>query len=112
MKIKLYKPITISTGETLDELELDFDSLSIADIKNAKKVKTYLGDDQSINVGNVENASVSAGMLSPKFDMNLRIGLAWVAACKTHKGLTIPDILLLSAKDALSLAEESLDYVF
>lgn len=104
MKYTLSKSITISNGETVSELTMDFDALSLSDIRNARKVRAYLVDERP---GEVPTSAVS-----PRLDENLRIGLAWVAACKAHAGLSIQDVLLLSAKDALGLSDAALEYLF
>lgn len=104
MQYELTKAITTASGANVTALELDFESLSLADIKNARKVKAYLGDEK---VG-----EVSTGTLSPRLDVNLRIGLSWIAAMKTNKELSIMDVLTISAKDALALADCGLEYLF
>lgn len=104
MKFQLTRPIKLSSGDTVESLDLDFDSLSLVDIKNARKVKALICDMNGVS----DNTSVS-----PRLDESLRIGLAWIAAMKTDKRLSINDVILLSAKDALVLSEEVLtSYLF
>lgn len=103
MNFKLYKPVKLASGDTIESLELDFDSLSLVDIKNARKVKSMIS-----TVNAMQNESVS-----PRLDGDLRIGLAWVAAMKSDNRLSINDVVNLSAKDALILSEEVLSsYLF
>lgn len=105
MNFDLYKPIRVSTGDTIDSLNLDFQSLSYIDIKNARKVKAFISES---NLGEVDNSTVS-----PRLDADLRIGIAWIAAMKTDKRISINDVLQLSAKDALTLSEVTLtEYLF
>lgn len=103
LTFELSKPI-FCQGVEVKALSMDFDSLTVPDIKNARKVRAFLCEESA--------KDVSAGKLSPRLDENLRIGLAWIAAMKQDNRLTLNDVLQLSAKDALNLAEESLDYLF
>lgn len=99
----LTKPITVN-NESITELNCDCDALSLPDIKNARKVRSFLVDD--------DIKSMNAAKLAPRLDEYLRIGLMWVAAMKTDKRLTLNDVLQLSAKDALTLSEQGIDYLF
>lgn len=103
VEFTLSKPI-IAKEQKITTLNMDFDALSLADIKNARKVRSFLCDDTPNDV--------NAGKLSPRLDEYLRIGLAWIAALKNDNRLTLNDVLQLSAKDALSLSESALDYLF
>lgn len=102
----LTKPITVN-GASITELNCDCDALSLPDIKNARKVRAFLVDDDIKST-----KSMSAANLAPRLDEYLRIGLMWVAAMKTDKRLTLNDVLQLSAKDALTLSEQGIDYLF
>lgn len=104
MKYELTRQIKLIQGDTLDSLELDFEKLNLQDLKIAKKVKNFFTDNA---IGTVDNSAIS-----PRMDPNLRIGLAWTAAMKCDKRITINDVLSLSAKDALILSEEALSYFF
>ncbi len=105
MKYNLERSIQLIQGDTLTELDLDFDRLNLQDLKTAQKVKDFFAPTPT--VGGVDNAA-----LSPRLDPNLRIGLAWTAAMKCDKRISINDVLNLSAKDALILSEEALQYFF
>lgn len=104
MKYTLAREIKLIQGDTISDLELDFDKLNLQDIKVAQKVKDFFSER---TLGGVDNAA-----LSPRLDPNLRIGLAWTAAMKCDKRISINDVLSLSAKDALILSEEALQYFF
>ena len=104
MSFELHKPIKLDNGETVTSLELDFEALSLADIRQAQKVKAFYADQQ-------QAGTVSASALSPRLDEGLRIGLAWVAAMKSDRRLLLNDALKLSAKDALLLSEEALPFL-
>ena len=105
MLFKLNKNITLASGDVIAELDLDFDNLSFLDLKNAKKVCAWLEP-------NATSANVDSTALSPRLDANFRIGLAWIAAMKSNSKLNVNDVLLLSAKDALLLSEEALNFLF
>lgn len=103
MNFKLYKPVKLASGDTIESLELVFDSLCLVDIKNARKVKSMVS-----TVNAMQNESVS-----PRLDSDLRIGLAWVAAMKSDNRISINDAVNLSPKDAFMLSEEVLSsYLF
>lgn len=107
MQITLLRPITLDNGETVSELNCDIESLSFQDLRVADKVKGFLIDRNP----KVQNASIE-DKASPRLDPNVRIGLSWAAAMKSDKRLMLNDVLKLSAKDALIIAEESLGEVF
>lgn len=101
---KLEKEITTISGQQITELQLDFESLSMADLKTAQKISRMISEP---------SASVEAMSASPRLDPNVRIGIAWVAAIKGTKGLQVNDVLSLSMKDAICLSECALsDYLF
>lgn len=97
---ELSKPITLSNGDSVTTLKLDFDLLSLSDLKTAQKIKSFITDtkDEVIDVNKA---------LAPRLDESLRISLAWVAAMKSDKRISLNDVLQLSAKDALLLSEEA-----
>lgn len=101
---KLQKPITTVTGNIIDTLEFDWESLSLSDLKSANKLSNMISDAQ---MGQVDNS-----VASPRLDPNLRIAIAWLAAMKGTKGLTLNDALQLSLIDALCLSEECLGSYF
>lgn len=86
-------------------LHLDFESLSLADLKIAKRVKQLTCEAKDLAVG--------SDALSPRLDSEMRTGIAWAAAIKGTRDLTLNDALLLSVKDALCLSEVALsEYLF
>lgn len=100
----LEKELTTISGQTITELQLEFNSLSMADLKTAQKIARMVSEPSS---------SVEAMSASPRLDPNVRIGIAWVAAIKGTKGLQVNDVLALSMKDAICLSEVALsDYLF
>lgn len=102
---KLNKAITLSNGNEIDALNLDYDALSMGDLKTANRIANMIAEG---NIGEVNNGSVS-----PRLDPNVRIGIAWAAAIKGTPGLTMNDVLKLSLVDTLCLSEDCLSsYLF
>ena len=102
---KLNKAITLSNGNEIDTLNLDYDSLSMGDLKTANRIASMIAEG---NIGDVNNRPVS-----PRLDSNVRIGIAWAAAIKGTQGLTMNDVLKLSLVDTLCLSEDCLSsYLF
>ena len=104
----LTKPIEIQVSgdktEKITKLELDFDALTLADLKAAEKVKNMVSDGKA---GVMDNSTFSA-----RLDDNLRIGVGWVAAMKANANLTLTDALKLSVADSLRLSETVLTEYF
>ena len=102
---KLNKAIALSNGDEIDTLNLDYDSLSMGDLKTANRIASMIAGG---DIGEVNNGSVS-----PRLDPNVRIGIAWAAAIKGTPGLTMNDVLKLSLVDTLCLSEDCLSsYLF
>lgn len=102
---KLTKPITLLNGKEVDTLTLDYESLTLSDLRTANKIVGMIGDS---TVGNIDN-----GSLSPRLDPNLRTAIAFVAAIKGTPGLHVDDVLKVSMVDALCLGEDCLsNYLF
>lgn len=103
IEYKLEKELATISGQQITELHLDFDSLSMADLKTAQRISGMVADGTSIDVLNV----------SPRLDSSLRIGIAWAAAIKGTKGIQVNDVLSIGLKDAVCLSELCLsDYLF
>ena len=103
IEYKLEKELTTIAGQQLTSLQLDFDALSMADLKTAQRIAKMVADGSSVDVMST----------SPRLDSNLRIGISWVAAIKGTKGLQVNDVLSISLKDAVCLSEIALsDYLF
>ena len=102
---KLNKAIALSNGNEIDTLNLDYDALSMGDLKTANRIANMIAEG---NIGEVNNGSVSQ-----RLDPNVRIGIAWAAAIKGTPGLTMNDVLKLSLVDTLCLSEDCLSsYLF
>lgn len=100
---KLERELTTISGQQITELHLDFEALSMADLKTAQRISGMVADGSNIDVMST----------SPRLDSNLRIGIAWVAAIKGTKGLQVNDVLGIGLKDAVCLSELCLsDYLF
>lgn len=104
-KYGLSKPISLMNGNEISELNLEWDSLSMADLKTANKISRMVDDN---SIGDMDNSSVSQ-----RLNPNLRVGIAWCAAIKGTPGLMLNDVLKISLVDALCLSEECLtNYLF
>lgn len=106
MEFKLNKKITLSNGKELEALNLEFDSLSLGDLKTANHISKMISSDSITTT--IDNSSMSM-----RLDPNLRIGIGFVAAIKGTPGLKVDDCLKLSMVDAMCLSEEALSsYLF
>ena len=102
---KLNKAIKLLNGDEIDTLTLDYDALTLSDLRTANKITNMIG--VSI-VGTIDN-----GSLSPRLDPNLRTAIAFVAAIKGTPGLRVDDVLKVSMVDALCLGEDCMsNYLF
>lgn len=102
---KLNKSISLLNGKEIDELNLDYEVLTLSDLRTANKIVGMIGDS---TIGNIDN-----GSLSPRLDPNLRTAIAFVAAIKGTPGLRVDDVLKVSMIDALCLGEDCLsNYLF
>lgn len=108
MIINLIRPIKLDSGETVDKLTCDIEELSFQDLKIADKIKSFITNNSMTGPSNVSMEDLA----SPRLNPSVRIGLAWTAAMKADKRLMLNDVLKLSAKDALIIAEETLGEVF
>lgn len=102
---KLSKPLALMNGKEISELNLEWDALTLSDLKTANTIAKMVADP---TVGGVDN-----GTFSPRLDPNLRVAIAWTAAIKGTPGLMRDDVLKLPMIDALCLGEEALaNYLF
>lgn len=96
-KYTLKKSIVLLSGETLTELVFNWQALSFADLSIAKKIKSMIGKSEvTVN-------------FSPKTDIDLRIGIAWVAAMRGNPKILVEDILKLSIVDAFEISDLALE---
>ena len=102
---KLNRAIKLLNGDEIDTLTLDYDALTLSDLRTANKITSMIGDS---TVGTIDN-----GSLSPRLDPNLRTAIAFVAAIKGTPGLRVDDVLKVSMVDALCLGEDCMsNYLF
>ena len=102
---KLNKAIKLLNGNEIDTLTLDYEALTLSDLRTANKITNMIGDS---TVGTIDN-----GSLSPRLDPNLRTAIAFVAAIKGTPGLRVDDVLKVSMVDALCLGEDCMsNYLF
>ena len=104
-EFKLNKPITLTNGNEISELNLDYDALAMPDLKTANRIAKMIDESSA---GDVDNSVVSQ-----RLNPNLRIAIAWVAAIKGTPGIMVNDVLKLSMVDAMCLGEDALaNYLF
>lgn len=95
----LSKPFKLQNEKEINELTLNFEELSTADLRQIKKLETVISDAMSIDV---------TDMAKPKgltFEFQLSSG--FLAAVKGTNGLQIGDFTRLPMNDALKLARIS-----
>ena len=105
VEFKLTKSISLLNNNELSSLNLDFDALTMSDLKTSNKIAKMIDDN---TVGEIDN-----GAVSPRLNPNLRIAIGWCAALKGTPGLMVNDVLKLAMVDALCLSETVLsEYLF
>ena len=97
--LKLKKPFKTITDKEISELRLDFDSLSVADLRQAKKLEAQIADGASFDL----NDAVKAKM----FTFEFQLASGFIAAVKATEGLGIDDFTKLGMSDALQLAQQA-----
>ena len=102
--MKLHKPLTLSDSTTIDELTLDFSSLTTADFRAAQKLRALISDGMSMD------ASKMMSVL--RLDSEFQIAVGWLAAQRGTPGLTQLDFLKLDMRDAVLIGEAASDYFF
>lgn len=102
--LDLLKPIHLSNGQEISQLQCDYDALTTADFRAAQKIKALVTDQKTVD------PSKLSGML--RLDAEFQIAVGFVAACKATEGLTQIDFLKLSMLDAMLLGEQTSDYFF
>ena len=102
--MKLHKPLTLSDNTVINELTLDFSSLTTADFRAAQKLRALISD------GTAVEASKMMSVL--RLDSEFQIAVGWIAAQRGTPGLTQLDFLKLDMRDAVLLGEQASDYFF
>lgn len=95
-QLKLTKSIELSNSKTIDTLNFDFESMSVADFRQIKKLESMISDSMSVDVTNMAKPK------SLSFEFQLASG--FVAAIKGTDGLQIEDFTKVPMSDALSIA--------
>ena len=104
VEFKLQKKLKLANGNELDALQLDYEALTMADLKTANRIAKMIGE---------QSVEMDASMASPRLNSDLRIAIAWMAAIKGTQGLMVNDVLNLSMVDALCLSEDAMgNYLF
>lgn len=102
--MKLHRPLTLSDNTTIDDLALDFSSLTTADFRAAQKLRSLISDAASIDASRM--------MSVLRLDSEFQIAVGWLAAQRGTPGLTQLDFLKLDIRDAVLLGEAAADYFF
>lgn len=103
-EFKLQKPLKLANGNEIDTLQLDYESLTMADLKTANRITKMIGE---------QSVEVDASVASPRLNSDLRIAIAWMAAIKGTQGVMVNDVLNISMVDALRLSEDAMgNYLF
>ena len=102
---QLQQPIKSMNDTDITELNLDYDALTLGDLKTANRIAAMVSDTSP--------EALTGSNLSPRLNSELRIGIAWAAALKGTKGITLNDVLQLSLVDSMCLSENALsEYLF
>jgi hypothetical protein len=95
-ELKLKTPITALSGEKIEVLSFDFDSLKAVDYRQIIRLEAKLKG---------ERASIDSSTLSKRTSSEFRMATGWVAALKGTKGICFDDIESLSLPDLLEMEE-------
>lgn len=102
---KLQQPIKSMNDTEISELNLDYDALTLGDLRTANKIAAMVSENGLESFNNTS--------LSPRLNSELRIGIAWAAALKGTKGISLNDVYQLSLVDSMCLSENALsEYLF
>ena len=94
----LNSPITSLSGETITELQFDFQGLKPRDYREMVKLESRLKGAPSVQ------DQIQTKKTSPEF----RMSAAWIAAVKGTKGICLDDIDSINVLDMLELEEVGL----
>ena len=97
--LQLRKQFKSITDKEISELSLDFEVLSVADLRQAKKLEALIADGMSVDL----NDAVKAKM----FTFEFQLASGFIAAVKATDGLSIDDFTKLGMGDALQLAQQA-----
>lgn len=94
---ELTKPIENENGLKLTVLALDFEALSVSDLRQINKLESQITDVTSVSILDAVNEK------ELKFEFQL--ASAFLAAIKGTAGLQVSDFSRLSMQDSLKLAK-------
>ena len=95
-KVTLSKPISANDTE-INVLQLNFDVLSVADLRQVKKLEAQISDNQMVD---------AKDMAMPKnLSFEFQLASGFLAAVQGTDGLQIDDFTMLSMSDALAIAQ-------
>lgn len=95
-KITLTKPFRLENGEEIREFQLNFDDLSVADLRQVGKLEGMISSQ----------TTSAADMATPKkLSFNFHLASGFLAAVKGTNGLSVGDFTRLPMTDAMALAQ-------
>ena len=95
--LELSQNITLGNGQKISALQLDFESLAVADFRQIKKLEAMISDGASID---------ATDMTKPKsLSFEFQLASGFLAAIKGTNGLQIGDFVSLSMTDALNISQ-------
>ena len=100
--LKLSKPFTALSGETIESLHFNFDAIKTIDYRQIVRLEARLR-------GNTDVFDVSS--ITRKTSPEFRMSCAWVAAIRGTKGLCFDDIDNLSLSDLIELEDIGLFFI-
>lgn len=97
--LTLSKPFKLQNDKEITEFQLNFEELSVADLRQVKKMETL--------VSNAESVSLMEAVNDKELKFEFQLASGFLAAIKGTEGLQASDFLRLPMQDALMLAKKA-----
>lgn len=98
-KLTLTKPFKLADNREITELSLQFDELSVADLRQIRQLESQITDNKIVD---------TESMVKPKnLSFEFQLASGFLAAVKGTDGLQIGDFTRLPMTDAITLARTS-----
>ncbi|MBO5753072.1 MAG: hypothetical protein J6S69_05175 [Proteobacteria bacterium] len=98
-KLALLKPFKLKNDKEITELSLQFDELSVADLRQIRQLESQITDNKIVD---------TESMVKPKnLSFEFQLASGFLAAVKGTDGLQIGDFTRLPMTDAINLARTS-----
>lgn len=95
-KLTLSKPFKLENGNEIRELQLNFEDLSVADLRQVSKLEGMIA---------AQSSSVADMATPKKLSFNFHLASGFLAAIKGTDGLSVGDFTRLPMTDAMTLAQ-------